>query len=737
MAELASVELGGRTYSIEVGRVAKQASGSTWVRYGDTVVLVAAVASKYPIQKDFFPLTVEYREKTYAAGKIPGGFFKREGRPTEKEILSSRLIDRPLRPLFPDEFRNEIQIMATVLSSDQQNDSDVLAVTGASTALMISDIPFPEPVSAVRVGFVGGQFVLNPTFQELDESDLDMVVAGTDSSIVMVEGGAREVAEATIVEALQFAHPHIRTLNRLQHDLRARVGRPKRVFVVPERDEVLVREVEREFGVRIARANEIPSKEERQAELDKVRDEAIAKFQESHPDCAKVVGEILTEIESRDLRRRILKDHRRADGRGLDDIRPIHCEVGPLPRTHGSSLFTRGQTQALVVTTLGTKMDEQKVEELEGQTWKSYMLHYNFPPFSVGEVRPLRGPGRREIGHGALAERSIEPLIPSDVDFPYTIRIVSDILESNGSSSMATVCGGSLSLMDAGVPIKAHVAGIAMGLIKEGNDVAILTDILGVEDHLGDMDFKVTGTRDGVTAFQMDIKIEGLSYDIMSRALDKARAARLSVLEKMYAAIDKPRADLSPYAPRIYVIMIDPDKIREVIGPGGKMIKKISAETGTQIDIEDTGEVRIAASSGADGDRAREIIRSIVEDPEIGRVYQGIVRRVVPFGAFVEISPGKDGLVHISELEPKRVERVEDVINEGDTVLVKVIGIDREGKIKLSRKQALPGYVEEPAGEHAGAGRGHGEDRGRGGRGGHGGGGGDRDRRRKPEPSRR
>jgi polyribonucleotide nucleotidyltransferase len=732
MAERVSVELGGRNYEIEVGRVAKQASGATWVRYGDTVVLVAAVGSKYPIEKDFFPLTVEYREKTYAAGKIPGGFFKREGRPTEKEILSSRLIDRPLRPLFPDGFRNEIQIMATVLSSDQQNDSDILAVTGASTALMVSDIPFPEPVSAVRIGFVGGELVLNPTFQQLDESSLDMVVVGTDSSIVMVEGGAREIPEGTIVDALKFAHPHIRALNRLQHDLRARLGKPKRVFAVPERDPAFEKAVERDFGDRIAKANELQAKEERQAELDRIRQEAVAKLQESHPGCEKIVGHILEEIESRDLRRRILEEGRRADGRGLDDIRPIHCEVGVLPRTHGSALFTRGQTQALVVTTLGTKMDEQKVEELEGETWKSYMLHYNFPPFSVGEVRPLRGPGRREIGHGALAERSIEPMIPGEADFPYTIRIVSDILESNGSSSMATVCGGSLSLMDAGAPVKSHVAGIAMGLIQEGDRTAILTDILGVEDHLGDMDFKVTGTRQGVTAFQMDIKIQGLSYEIMATALEKAREARLYVLEKMYATIDKPRAELSPYAPRIYVMMIDPDKIRDVIGPGGKMIKKICAETGTQIDIEDTGEVRVAASSGADGDRAREIIRSIVEDPEIGRVYQGIVRRVVPFGAFVEISPGKDGLVHISELEPHRVERVEDVINEGDTVLVKVIGIDREGKIKLSRKQALPGYVEEPAQAGAGSGRGPGHG------GGHGRGhGGDRDRRRKPEPSRR
>src|SRR5882672_2991121 len=729
MAETVTLDLGGRPFSIEVGKVAKQASGSAWVRYGETVVLVAAVASKYPIDKDFFPLSVEYREKTYAAGKIPGGFFKRETRPTEKEILSSRLIDRPLRPLFPDGYRNEIQIMSTVLSSDQANDSDILGITGASAALMISDIPFPEPVSAVRVGLVEGKLVLNPTFQELETSQLDLVVAATDTNVVMVEAGAREVAESKIVEALEFAHQAIRQLNKLQHDLKARVGKPKRSFPLPQRDESVAKAVASAFGEKVKTANKIAEKKARQDALDAVLQEAVTRFEESHPGSTKTVKHVIGEIEEREVRHLIVSEQRRPDGRGFDDMRAVTAETGVLPRTHGSSLFTRGQTQALVVATLGTKVDEQRVEELEGQSWKSYMLHYNFPPYSVGEVRPFRGPGRREIGHGALAERSIEPLIPADVDFPYTIRIVSDILESNGSSSMATVCGGSLSLMDAGVPIKTHVAGIAMGLIKEGNDIAILTDILGVEDHLGDMDFKVTGTREGITAFQMDMKIEGLSMDIMSRALEKARVARMHVLEKMEAAIQKPRAELSPYAPRIYIMMIDPDKIREVIGPGGKMIKKISAETGTQIDIEDSGEIRIAAFSGADGDRAREIIRGITEDPEIGRVYQGLVRRVVPFGAFVEISPGKDGLVHISELEPKRVERVEDVINEGDTVLVKVIGIDREGKIKLSRKQALPGYVpsEDDASGDRGGGRGGGRDGGRDGERG----------RRRPEPSRR
>ncbi len=732
MSESVSLELGGRPFRIEVGKVAKQASGATWIQYGETVVLTAMVASKDPIEKDFFPLQVEYREKTYAAGRIPGGFFKREGRPTEKEILSSRLIDRPLRPMFPDGYRHEIQIMSTVLSSDQENDGDILGITGASTALMISEVPFPEAISAVRVGSIEGELILNPTAQQLDESDLDLVVAGSDASIVMVEAGAREVSEELVVKALEFAHQAIRQLNGLQRELQQRIGKPKRAWIGPRRDEDLVQEIEKAYADKVQKANRTSGKAERQDALNAVAAEAKAAYAESHPGSEKLIASVLGELEERDVRHLIVKEKRRPDGRGFDDIRPITIEVGTLPRTHGSALFTRGQTQALVVATLGTKVDEQRIEELEGQSWKSFMLHYNFPSYSVGEVRPMRGPGRREIGHGALAERSLEQLIPSDVDFPYTLRLVSEILESNGSSSMASVCGGSLALMDAGVPIKSHVAGVAMGLVKEGEEFAILTDIQGVEDHLGDMDFKVAGTRDGITSLQMDIKIKGLSYAIMAEALAKANKARLFVLSKMEAALPTPRAELSPYAPRIYVMQIDPDKIREVIGPGGKMIKKICAETGTQIDIEDTGEVRIAAFSGADGDKAREIIRSITEDPEIGRVYQGIVRRVVPFGAFVEISPGKDGLVHISELEMKRVEKVEDVINEGDTVLVKVIAIDAEGKVKLSRKQALPEYAEALAAglikETAPGG-----DRGPRGRGGDRGG----DRRRRPEPSRR
>src|SRR5438093_82920 len=585
------LELGGQTLTISTGKMAKLAAGSAVVRLGDTVVLVAAAAAKTPTpNRDFVPLTVDYRERTYAAGKIPGGFFKREGRPTEKEVLSSRQIDRPIRPLFSKQFPYETQIMATVMSSDQENDADVLALIGASAAICLSDIPFPEPIAAVRVGRVDGQLVVNPTFGQLDESDMDIVVAGTAENIVREE-----------------------------------------------------------------------------------------------------------------LRGMVLHEGIRADGRGLTDIRAVTVEVGALPRTHGSCLFTRGETQALAAATLGTKSDEQRVEELEGQSWKSYMLHYNFPPFSVGEVRPIRGPGRREIGHGALAERAIEPVIPSEGNFPYTIRIVSDILESNGSSSMATVCAGSMALMDAGVPIKAPVAGIAMGLIKEGDGIAVLTDILGVEDHLGDMDFKVTGTREGVQAFQMDTKIGGISFEVLSDALARATRGRMHILDIMGRSLAAPRTEMSPYAPRIFIMQIHPDKIREVIGPGGKIIKRLTEETGTQIDIEDSGEVRIAAVNGEGGRRAEEMIRNITEDPEPGRVYQGKVRSVVTFGAFVEIVPGRDGLLHISEIDHHRVGRTEDVLNVGDMVMVKVIGVDRDGKIKLSRKALLP---EPEGGVPAGAGGG-------------------------------
>ena len=708
-----TVQLGDQTLEISTGKMAKLAGGSAVVQLGGTIVLVAASAAKTAKPGlDFVPLTVDYRERTYAAGKIPGGFFKREGRPTEKETLSSRLIDRPIRPLFSKQFPYETQIMATVVSSDQENDADVLALVGASTAMCLSDIPFPEPVAGVRVGRIEGRFVINPTVAQLEESDLDIVVAGTADNIIMVEGGCREVAEADLVQGLEFAMENIRRIVAAQRQLFATHGKTKRPLVEPANTSELRSALTSGYGERIRQAIRIPGKEARQEEIDTIATEAHQSLGERFAEQAAYIGKILHDIERDELRHMVLNEGVRADGRGLDDIRKITIEVGVLPRTHGSCLFTRGETQALAVTTLGTKSDEQRVEELEGQSWKSYMLHYNFPPFSVGEVRPIRGPGRREIGHGALAERAIEPVIPADSHFPYTIRIVSDILESNGSSSMASVCGGSMALMDAGVPIKAPVAGIAMGLIKEGDKVAVLTDILGVEDHLGDMDFKVTGTQGGVTAFQMDTKIGGISFEVMMHALERARAGRLYILELMNRTLPTPRAEMSPYAPRIIIINIHPDKIREVIGPGGKIIKRITEETGTQIDIEDTGEVRIAAVNGEGGKRAEEMIRNITEDPEVGKVYQGKVRSVVTFGAFVEIVPGRDGLLHISEIDHHRIARTEDVLNVGDLVMVKVIGVDRDGKIKLSRKALLPepeGGV--PAGVGGGRERDH--DRGR------------------------
>ena len=721
------LEIGGQTLTISTGKMAKLAGGSAVVRLGETVVLVAASAAKTPtLNRDFVPLTVDYRERTYAAGKIPGGFFKREGRPTEKEVLSSRLIDRPIRPLFEKQFSYETQIMATVMSSDQENDADVLALIGASSAMCLSDIPFPEPIAAVRVGRADGALIVMPTVSQLEDSDMDVVVAGTAENIIMVEGGCREVSEQDMIAALEFAMQHIRRLVGIQKDLTARAGKPKRPLLPSPDISALKSDLERAFRGRLRDAIRIPGKESRQEEIDRIVADAVPAHKEHHPELESYIGKILHDLEREELRGMILDEGVRADGRGVSDIRPITIEVGALPRTHGSCLFTRGETQAIGVATLGTKSDEQRVEELEGQSWKSYMLHYNFPPFSVGEVRPIRGPGRREIGHGALAERAIEPVIPAETHFPYTIRIVSDILESNGSSSMATVCAGSMALMDAGVPVKAPVAGIAMGLIKEGSRVAVLTDILGVEDHLGDMDFKVTGTRDGVTAFQMDTKIGGISFEVMSDALERARQGRLFILDRMAQTLPAPRAEMSPFAPRITILTINPDKIREVIGPGGKIIKRITEETGTQIDIEDSGEVRIAAVNSEGSRRAEEMIRNITEDPEPGRVYQGKVRSVVTFGAFVEIVPGRDGLLHISEIDHHRVAKTEDVLNVGDMVMVKVIGVDRDGKIRLSRKALLP---EPEGGVPAGAGAGHGygrgdrdRDRDRGGR--------DRERRR-------
>jgi polyribonucleotide nucleotidyltransferase len=686
-----AVEIGGRTLEIETGRMAKQASGAVLVRFGDTVVLATVVgAREAAAERDFFPLVVDYREKHYAAGRIPGGFFKREGRPNEKEILSSRLIDRSIRPLFDKDFRFEVQVQADVLSSDQENDADVLALTGVSAALSVSNIPFGGPVAAVRVGRIDGQVVINPTSEQLESSEMDIIVAGTADSLVMVEGRALEVGEAELLDAFRVAQPVIHELIRLQKQLAEAAGKEKREIPRKEVPADLLSKLRAGYSDRIREIISVPGKEQREEALSRLRTEAVAALLPDFPEHEKAIKGSVDAMEKEHLRAMVLGEKRRADGRGPEEIRPITCEIGVLPRTHGSALFTRGQTQALVVTTLGTSTDEQKIEELMGQSWKTFMLHYNFPPFSVGEVRPNRGPGRREIGHGALAERALTAIIPSNESFPYTIRIVSDVLESNGSSSMATVCGGSLALMDAGVPVKGPVAGIAMGLVKEGNQVIVLSDILGVEDHLGDMDFKVTGTADGITAIQMDNKVGGLDLSILQTALDQARRGRLHILGIMNEAIAQPRPEISKYAPRILTIQIDPDKIRDVIGPGGKMIKKITDETGATIDIEDSGQIKIACIDADMAQRAVEIIRGLTEDPEIGRIYRGKVKRIANFGAFVEILPGRDGLVHISELENRRVAKVEDVVREGDMVLVKVIGIDDEGKVRLSRRAALP-----------------------------------------------
>ena len=682
----------GKKLSIEVGNLAKQADGSALVRLGDTMVLVTAVASKEATEEqDFFPLTVDYREKAYAAGKIPGGFFKREGRPNEKEILSARLIDRPLRPLFPEGYFNEVQIMAMVLSSDQENDADILGIIGASFALYMSAIPFYYPIAAVRVGRINGKLICNPTFGQLDESDINLIIAGTAEHINMVEGGCKEIPEDDLQAALEFGHKYVKQIIGLQEDLAQKVGvKPKPEIEAVKPSSELTEAVAQLAAERIREANSITDKLTREGIFAELIDQVTAQLAESFPESEKDIISIIVELEKQGVRNMIVKQKKRVDGRGPLDIRPISCEVGILPRAHGSALFTRGQTQSLAATTLGTKIDEQRIDDLEGESTKSYMLHYNFPPFSVGEVRPVRGPGRREIGHGALAERAIEPVIPKEEVFPYTVRIVSDILESNGSSSMATVCAGTLSLMDAGVPIKAPVAGIAMGLIKEGNESVILSDILGAEDHFGDMDFKVTGTRKGITAFQLDIKVSGLTLDIMKEALLKAREGRLHILDKMEQTISKPRAELSAYAPRIIILKVRQDRIGDIIGPGGKTIRGIIEQTGAKIDIEDDGTVFIASVDQKAGESARELVLKLVEEAEIGKVYNGRVKRIAPFGAFVEILPGQDGLVHVSEIDYQRINRVEDVLRVGDELQVKVIGIDADGKIRLSRKACIP-----------------------------------------------
>jgi len=690
MAEKIELEIGGKILNLETGKVAGQADGAVTVRYGDTIVLATAVAApEAKEEQDFFPLTVDYREKAYAAGKIPGGFFKREGRPSEKEVLSSRLIDRPLRPLFPESYLNEVQILVTVLSSDQENDSDILGINGSSAALAISSIPLSQPVGAVRVGRAKGKMLINPTTSQLLESDMNIVVAGTQDNIIMVEGGAKEIAEEDLISALDLGHQEIKRIIASINQLVQRCGKPKvTVEAKPVTTEIL--EAVKKLALEeIKLYNVSREKSERKKNLDLVLAKVQTQLKEQFPEAENQIKTVFEKLVEEDVRHKIVQERLRVDGRQPDDIRQISCEVGVLPRTHGSALFTRGQTQALVVTTLGTKIDEQIIDDILGESSKSYMLHYNFPPFSVGEVRPVRGPGRREIGHGALAERAIEAMIPIDELFPYTIRIVSDILESNGSSSMATVCGGSLSLMDAGVPIKSAVAGIAMGMVKEKDKVVVLSDISGEEDHYGDMDFKVAGTRQGITGFQMDVKVAGINLEILKEALTKAKAGRLYVLDIMDQTISKPRVELSPYAPRIFILKVKQDKIGDIIGPGGKTIRGIVEQTGAKIDIEDDGTVFISSVDQKAGEMAKEMVLKLVEEPEIGKIYLGKVRRTAPFGAFVEIIPGQDGLVHISELDFRRVEKTEDVLKVGDEVLVKVIGIDPEGKIRLSRKAAL------------------------------------------------
>jgi polyribonucleotide nucleotidyltransferase len=692
-----SIQLGRNELSIETGRTARQADGSVTVRYGDTMVLVTTVASTSPREGiDFFPLTVEYREKSYAAGKIPGGFFKREGRPSEKEILSARLIDRPIRPLFPDNFQCETQIIATVISVDKDNDADVLAAIGASAALSISDIPFEGPIASVRVGKIDGSLIINPTRSEIEQCSLEFIVSGSADSIVMVEGEAKEISEKEMLEAIEFAHTEIKKLIDFQNEFISEAGIEKREIENVELPKDFLERVDKAARENIKKLIAIQEKKERRQELRQLADEMVEQFIEEFPEEERTIRSHLGDIEKQETRAMMLKKSIRLDGRKSDEIRPISCEIGYLPRAHGSALFTRGQTQSLGTTTLGTKIDEQMIDALEGESYKAYMLHYNFPPFCTGEAKPIRGTSRREVGHGNLAERAFKYLIPDESSFPYTIRVVSDVLESNGSSSMATVCSGSLSLMDAGVPIRTNVAGIAMGLIKEDGNVMVLSDILGDEDHLGDMDFKVAGTRQGITAIQMDIKIKGISFEIMSEALEKARVGRLHILDTMDQTIDKARDEISPYAPRIITLRIPVDKIGTVIGPGGKTIKKLIEEHEVKIDIDDDGTATIAS---ADMEKVREAERKIlamVKDPQIGDYYRGTVKRVTNFGAFVEISPGKEGMIHISEMDVQRTNRITDIVNVGDQVDVLVKKIDNEGKIGLSRKDYLKRNQKEP-----------------------------------------
>ncbi|MGD8388529.1 MAG: polyribonucleotide nucleotidyltransferase [Desulfobacteraceae bacterium] len=691
MIKIVSTEINGQSLNIETGRIAKQASGSVVVTLGETVVLVTVVGTDSVREGiDFLPLTVEYKEMSYAGGKFPGNFFRRDmGRPGEKETLVARLIDRPLRPLFPDNYFFETQVMASVLSTDKENEADVLAILGASAALEVSDIPFQGPIAAVRVGRVDGRLLANPTLSQQDESDINLIVAGNRSAVVMVEGGAEFVSEEDMTEAILFGHDAIQPLLDLQDEIRQAVGRAKRQLPPLEKDEELWNRVRELAEPGLGEVITTADKMERQRRRREVSDKVVEALAETYENRTGEIKNMVHDLEKILVRRMVLDEGRRIDGRPFDEVRPIECMVGVLPRVHGSALFTRGETQALVLTTLGTETDAQRIETIHGDTFRRFLLHYNFPPYSVGEAKRPSGPGRREIGHGALARRALLPVMPDEEAFQYTVRVVSEILESNGSSSMASVCGGSLSLMDAGVPIQEGVAGVAMGLMAEGDKIVVLTDIIGDEDHYGDMDFKVTGTRDGITALQMDIKIDGITREIFQQALDQAKAGRIHILELMNQAISKARPEISPYAPIITTIQVHADKIRTIIGPGGKTIREITAATECKIDVDDSGKVVIAAADTETANVAVDMIKKLVQDAEIGNLYLGKVRKIMDFGAFVEILPGTDGLIHISQLDKERVNKVTDILHEGDEVLVKVLDIDKNGKISLSRKAAL------------------------------------------------
>lgn len=691
MYKKVAAEIGGKTLTIETGKIAKQAGGAVVVTYGETVVLVTAVGARQARpDADFFPLTVEYQERMYAVGKIPGSFFRREiGRPSEKEVLTCRLIDRPLRPLFAKGYMNETQIICTVLSMDQQNDPDVLSIVGASAALGVSNLPFLGPIAGVRVAYVDGAFILNPTLDQLAESQLDLIVAGSRKAVVMVEGGADNLSEQVILDAIYFGFDGLQPLLDIQEELQGAVGKPKMEVVPPEVNEALAAKIAEIASTDMDKVTTTADKMERGELYHQLESKMLTALADDEEVSARDAKETLHDLMKVIMRKQIVEKKSRIDGRRFDEVRPITAEVGVLPRVHGSSLFTRGETQAMVTATLGSGDDEQRVESLYGMAFKPFMLHYNFPPFCVGEARFLRGPSRRDIGHGALATRAIKAVLPEHDSFPYTIRIVSEIMESNGSSSMATVCGGILSLMDAGVPIAKPVSGIAMGLIKEGDNVVVLSDILGDEDHLGDMDFKVTGSADGITGLQMDIKIDGVSKDIMKAALSQAREGRLHILGEMGKALTQPRTEVSEHAPKVITLHINPDKIRDLIGPGGKVIKALTAQYDAKIDVDDSGEVKIFAANGTTATALEREVMAITAEPEVGKTYEGTVVKIMDFGAFVQILPGVDGLVHISELANKRVEKVTDVLNEGEKVNVKVLEIDQRGKIRLSRKALL------------------------------------------------